>query len=51
ILGEPSLETCFDEEEIEETELECVCMEKDKGKMVYVIDGEEMESLDVNHSE
>ncbi|KAH9307474.1 hypothetical protein KI387_035385, partial [Taxus chinensis] len=26
-------------------------MEKEKGKMVYVIDGEEMESLDANHTE
>lgn len=26
-------------------------MEKEKGKMVYVIDGKEMESLDANHTE
>ncbi|KAH9326213.1 hypothetical protein KI387_006391, partial [Taxus chinensis] len=51
LLGEPSLETHFDEEELEETQLEHVCMEKEKGKMVYMIDGEEMESLDVNHFE
>ncbi|KAH9292824.1 hypothetical protein KI387_041999, partial [Taxus chinensis] len=51
LLGEPGLEPCFDEEESEEMQLECTCMEKEKGKMVYVIDGEEMESLDVNHTE
>ncbi|KAH9313601.1 hypothetical protein KI387_022228, partial [Taxus chinensis] len=40
----------FDEDESDEIQLECACIEKEKGKMVYVIDGEEMENLDINHS-
>ncbi|KAH9308753.1 hypothetical protein KI387_036664, partial [Taxus chinensis] len=48
----PGLEARFEEEvdEIEELQLECACLEKEKGKLVYVIDGEESESLDVIHS-
>ncbi|KAH9298441.1 hypothetical protein KI387_030123, partial [Taxus chinensis] len=37
-------------EEVEELQLEHMCLEKEKRKLVYVIDGEEVESLDVNHS-
>ncbi|KAH9312231.1 hypothetical protein KI387_027266, partial [Taxus chinensis] len=39
--------------EIEETkvsQLERPCLEKEKRKLVYVIDGEELESLNVIHS-
>lgn len=52
LLGELGLGACF-EEEVEETEelkLECVCLKKEKGKLVYVIDGEESDSFDVSHS-
>ncbi|KAH9308998.1 hypothetical protein KI387_036909, partial [Taxus chinensis] len=51
LLGEIGLEACFNEEELEETQLERAFMEKEKGKMVYVIDGEEVDNLDVNHTE
>lgn len=51
LLIEPGLEPHFDEEESEDMQLEHTCMEKEKGKMVYMIDGEDMESLDVNHIE
>ncbi|KAH9296893.1 hypothetical protein KI387_028575, partial [Taxus chinensis] len=51
LLDEIGLETHFDEEESEETHLEHACEENEKGNMVYVIDVEEMKSLDVNHSE
>ncbi|KAH9298003.1 hypothetical protein KI387_029685, partial [Taxus chinensis] len=52
LLGEPGLEACFKEEveEAEEIQLENVWLENEKGKLVYVINGEEAESLDVNHS-
>ncbi|KAH9301326.1 hypothetical protein KI387_012909, partial [Taxus chinensis] len=50
LLGETYLETCLNKEESEEIQLECTYMEKEKGKMVYVIDGEEIESLHINHS-
>ncbi|KAH9287494.1 hypothetical protein KI387_031611, partial [Taxus chinensis] len=49
LLGEPVLEVYFDEEELEEIQLECACMDIEKGELVYVIDGEEVEHLDVNH--
>ncbi|KAH9313360.1 hypothetical protein KI387_028395, partial [Taxus chinensis] len=51
LLGEPYLETHLNEEELEEIKLERAYMEKEKGKMVYIIDREEMETLDVNYSE
>ncbi|KAH9312234.1 hypothetical protein KI387_027269, partial [Taxus chinensis] len=50
LLGEPSLGEHFEEEEIEEDLFEQAYVKRDKGKLVYVIDGEEAESLDVNHS-
>ncbi|KAH9301160.1 hypothetical protein KI387_012743, partial [Taxus chinensis] len=52
LLGGPSLEVHFEEEaeEAEEIKIECACLENEKGKLVYVIDGEEIESLDVDHS-
>ncbi|KAH9322553.1 hypothetical protein KI387_017192, partial [Taxus chinensis] len=47
---EPSVVVCFEEvEEIEELQIERTCLEKEKGKLVYVIDGEESEILDVSH--
>ena len=52
LLGEPGLEVHFEEEvvEIEELSLEHMCLKNEKGMLVYVIDGEESESLDVIHS-
>ncbi|KAH9296158.1 hypothetical protein KI387_039746, partial [Taxus chinensis] len=51
LLGEPVLEAHFEEEEEEEElHLEHACSEKEKGKLVYVIDGEYLEILDVSHS-
>ncbi|KAH9287579.1 hypothetical protein KI387_031696, partial [Taxus chinensis] len=51
LLGELGLGVHFEEiEEIEESQLECTCLEKEKGKLVYVIDGDEPESLNVIHS-
>ncbi|KAH9311782.1 hypothetical protein KI387_026817, partial [Taxus chinensis] len=50
-IGEPSLEACFKEGKIEEVQFECACLEKEKGKLVYLIDDEEVENLDVNHIE
>ncbi|KAH9288218.1 hypothetical protein KI387_032335, partial [Taxus chinensis] len=46
----PDLEVRFDVEEPEELQLECTYMEKDKGKLVYVINGKEVENLDANHT-
>ncbi|KAH9316231.1 hypothetical protein KI387_024858, partial [Taxus chinensis] len=40
----------FEEEEPEDIQFERVCAKKEKGKMVYVVDGEEMENLNVDHS-
>ncbi|KAH9303725.1 hypothetical protein KI387_008129, partial [Taxus chinensis] len=50
LLGKPYVETCLNEEESEEVHLEHACIEKEKVKIVYVINGEEMETLDLNHS-
>ncbi|KAH9326142.1 hypothetical protein KI387_006320, partial [Taxus chinensis] len=50
LLGEPGLEAHFNEEDSKEVQLECACMEKEKGKLVYLIDGEEVEKLDVKHT-
>ena len=49
-LGEPCLEGKFGEDESDEKQFECTCTEKEKGKKVNVIDSEEMENLEVNHS-
>ncbi|KAH9299875.1 hypothetical protein KI387_044098, partial [Taxus chinensis] len=50
LLGGPSLEAWFEEEVPEDMQFKSVCAKKDKGKMVYVIDGEEKESLNFDHS-
>ncbi|KAH9292669.1 hypothetical protein KI387_042147, partial [Taxus chinensis] len=51
-LGEPDLEACFEEgEEIDEVQFEHTYLEKEKGKMVYLIEDEEIENLDVDHTE
>ncbi|KAH9330126.1 hypothetical protein KI387_002234 [Taxus chinensis] len=52
LLGGLGLEARFKEEveETEELQLENACLEKEKGKLVYVFDGEQEEILDVSHS-
>ncbi|KAH9296728.1 hypothetical protein KI387_044756, partial [Taxus chinensis] len=50
LFREPELEVRFDEEELEEVQLDCTCMEKEKVKLVYMIDGEEVEILEFNHT-
>ncbi|KAH9310453.1 hypothetical protein KI387_025488, partial [Taxus chinensis] len=49
LLGESSLEEHSDEEESNEIQLEHTCTKKEKGNMVCVMNGKEMENWDVNH--
>ncbi|KAH9327923.1 hypothetical protein KI387_000031, partial [Taxus chinensis] len=49
LLGELGLEARFHEEESKEVQLECAYIEKEKGNLVYVINGEDVENLNVNH--
>ncbi|KAH9323025.1 hypothetical protein KI387_017664, partial [Taxus chinensis] len=39
-----------EEEEIDSNLLERACLEKEKLKMVYLVDDEEVENLDIEHS-
>ncbi|KAH9317911.1 hypothetical protein KI387_019680, partial [Taxus chinensis] len=49
MFGELDLEARFDEEETDEVQLGRTWLEKEKGKLVYMIDDEEVENLDVDH--
>ncbi|KAH9315426.1 hypothetical protein KI387_024053, partial [Taxus chinensis] len=50
LLSGPSLEVRFKEEEQEDIQFKHTCAKKDKGKMVYLVDGEEIENLNFDHS-
>ncbi|KAH9300163.1 hypothetical protein KI387_011746, partial [Taxus chinensis] len=50
LFGEIEIGAHFLDEEDDIILLEHTSLEKDKGKMVYIIDEEEVEHLDVDHS-
>ncbi|KAH9331091.1 hypothetical protein KI387_003199, partial [Taxus chinensis] len=51
LLCESDLEACFEEEETNAEKLGCAYLEKEKGKMFYVIDDEEVDNLDAENIE
>ncbi|KAH9325360.1 hypothetical protein KI387_005538 [Taxus chinensis] len=52
LFGETEFGACFEkEEEMDSILLERACLEKEKGKMVYIVDDEEVENLDIEHSQ
>lgn len=50
LLGESYLEDHFEEEETDAEQLGHAHLEKEKGNMVYIVDDEEVENLDVEHT-
>ncbi|KAH9290109.1 hypothetical protein KI387_034226, partial [Taxus chinensis] len=50
LFGETETGARFEDEEDDIILLEHASLEKDKGKLVYIIDDEEVENLEVDHS-
>ncbi|KAH9306720.1 hypothetical protein KI387_011124, partial [Taxus chinensis] len=50
MFGELDLEACFEEEETDEEKIVHAYSEKEKGKLVYMIDDEEVENLYVDYT-
>ncbi|KAH9288436.1 hypothetical protein KI387_032553 [Taxus chinensis] len=48
---ESDLVARFEEEEIDVEQLGRACLEREKGKMIYMVDDEEVENLDIEHTE
>ncbi|KAH9298113.1 hypothetical protein KI387_029795, partial [Taxus chinensis] len=52
LFGEVDFGARFEkEEEMDSILLECAFLEKEKGNMVYIMDDEEVENLDIEHSQ
>ncbi|KAH9300254.1 hypothetical protein KI387_011837, partial [Taxus chinensis] len=51
LFREPNLKECLDLQVIEEVQMGHARKEKEKGKLVYMIDDKEVDNLDVSQTE